>query len=38
MFATYLGGDRTDYTAGIAVDSGFDIVVAGTTNSANFPD
>jgi len=37
VFATYLGGDRTDYTAGIAVDSGFDIVVAGTTNSANFP-
>ena len=37
VFATYLGGDRTDYTAGIAVDSGFDIVVAGTTNSGNFP-
>jgi Domain of unknown function DUF11/Beta-propeller repeat len=37
VFATYLGGDRTDYTAGIAVDSGFDIAVAGTTNSGNFP-
>ncbi len=37
VFATYLGGSGTDYTAGIAVDSGFDIVVAGTTNSGNFP-
>jgi len=37
VFATYLGGSGIDYTAGIAVDSGFDIVVAGTTNSSNFP-
>ncbi|HSY65909.1 MAG TPA: SBBP repeat-containing protein [Terriglobales bacterium] len=37
VFATYLGGSGIDYTAGIAVDSGFDIVVAGTTNSGNFP-
>jgi len=37
VFATYLGGSGLDYTAGIAVDSGFDVVVAGTTNSGNFP-
>lgn len=37
VFATYLGGSGVDYTAGVAVDSGFDIVVAGTTNSGNFP-
>ena len=37
LFTTYLGGSGTDTTAGIGVDSGFDVVVAGTTNSANFP-
>jgi hypothetical protein len=37
LFATYLGGDGVTYTAGIAVDSGFDVIVAGTTSSANFP-
>ncbi|MGD0514648.1 MAG: SBBP repeat-containing protein [Terriglobales bacterium] len=37
LFATYLGGNGTDYTAGVAVDSGFDILVAGTTSSGNFP-
>lgn len=37
LFATYLGGNGTDYTAGIGVDSGFDLIVAGTTSSANFP-
>jgi len=37
VFATYLGGDGTDYTAGVAVDSGFDLIVAGTTSSSNFP-
>ncbi len=37
LFATYLGGDGTDFTAGVAVDAGFDILVAGTTNSSNFP-
>ena len=37
LFATYLGGDGTDYTTGVAVDSGFDIIVAGTTSSGNFP-
>ena len=37
MFATYLGGDGTDYPAGIAVDGGFNVIVAGTTSSSNFP-
>jgi hypothetical protein len=37
QFATYLGGDAIAYTAGVAVDSGFDVILAGTTNSANFP-
>jgi hypothetical protein len=37
QFATYLGGNGTDYTAGVAVDSGFDVIVAGTTSSGNFP-
>jgi len=37
QFATYLGGNGTDYTAGIAVDSGFDMIVVGTTSSGNFP-
>jgi Beta-propeller repeat/Domain of unknown function DUF11 len=37
LFATYLGGNGTDYPTGVAVDSGFDVIVAGTTSSANFP-
>jgi hypothetical protein len=37
LFATYLGGDGTDYTAGVAADSGFDVIVAGTTSSSDFP-
>jgi len=37
LFSTYLGGNGTDYTGGVAVDSGFDILVAGTTSSSNFP-
>lgn len=37
VFATYLGGSGTDYSAGVAVDAGFDILVAGTTSSSNFP-
>jgi hypothetical protein len=37
LFATYLGGDTLDYPAGIGVDAGFDVVVAGTTSSSNFP-
>ena len=43
-YATYLGGTGTDSLAGLAVEtaidpgtSGFDIYVAGTTTSADFP-
>ena len=36
-FKTYLGGTGLDTVAGIAVDAGFNIVVAGTTTSADFP-
>ena len=37
IFSTYLGGTGTDTSAGIAADSGFNVIVAGTTNSADFP-
>ena len=37
VFSTYLGGDGADITAGVAVDSAFNVVVAGTTTSSNFP-
>jgi Domain of unknown function DUF11/Beta-propeller repeat len=37
IFSTYLGGSATDYTAGVAIDQGFDVLVAGTTDSTNFP-
>jgi hypothetical protein len=37
LLATYLGGNGIDYTAGVAVDAGFDVIVAGTTSSTNFP-
>jgi len=37
LFSTYLGGTGTDTSAGVATDSGFNVVVAGTTNSADFP-
>jgi hypothetical protein len=36
-FTTYLGGDGTDTPAGVAVDAGFNVVVAGTTSSTDFP-
>jgi hypothetical protein len=36
-FSTYLGGDGTDYTAGVGVDTATNVIVAGTTNSSNFP-
>ncbi|HVO79688.1 MAG TPA: SBBP repeat-containing protein [Terriglobales bacterium] len=36
-FSTYLGGDGIDTSAGVAVDSGFNVDVAGTTSSTNFP-
>ncbi|HJS97787.1 MAG TPA: SBBP repeat-containing protein [Terriglobales bacterium] len=37
VFSTYLGGTGTDTAAGIAVDAGFNIYVAGTTSSGDFP-
>ncbi|MBZ5652305.1 MAG: SBBP repeat-containing protein [Acidobacteriia bacterium] len=37
VFSTYLGGDGVDTTAGVAADSAFNVVVAGTTTSTNFP-
>ncbi len=44
VYATYLGGNGIDTAAGVAVEpnvdpnpSGFDIYVAGTTTSSNFP-
>ncbi|HXP16906.1 MAG TPA: SBBP repeat-containing protein, partial [Terriglobales bacterium] len=37
LFSTYLGGDNVDTTAGVAVDTAFNVVVAGTTASSNFP-
>jgi uncharacterized repeat protein (TIGR01451 family) len=36
-FSTYIGGDGIDTSAGVAVDSGFNVIVAGTTASSNFP-
>ena len=37
VFSTYLGGDGADTSAGVAVDSAFNVVVTGTTTSSNFP-
>ncbi|HZR56308.1 MAG TPA: SBBP repeat-containing protein [Terriglobales bacterium] len=40
LSVTYLGGtdaSEVDYPAGIAVDSGLNVIVAGTTDSATFP-
>jgi hypothetical protein len=37
LFSTYLGGDNVDTTGGVAVDTAFNVVVAGTTASSNFP-
>ncbi len=37
VFSTYLGGDGVDTTTGVAADSAFNVVVAGTTTSTNFP-
>jgi hypothetical protein len=36
-YSTYLGGDREDYAAGIAVDAFQAAYVTGYTNSASFP-
>jgi uncharacterized repeat protein (TIGR01451 family) len=37
VYSTYLGGNGTDSSAGIAVDQGFNVYVGGTTSSSNFP-
>jgi hypothetical protein len=37
IFATYLGGSGDDSASGIAIDSGLNVVIAGTTNSNDFP-
>ena len=37
LFSTYLGGNNTDSSVGIAVDSSFDVFVAGNTTSTTFP-
>ena len=36
-FVTYLGASGTQYPTGIGVDSGFNVYVAGNTNSSQFP-
>jgi hypothetical protein len=36
-FSTFIGGNGTDTPAGVAVDSGFNVVIAGNTTSTNFP-
>jgi uncharacterized repeat protein (TIGR01451 family) len=37
VFSTYLGGNTVDTTAGLAVDAGTNVIVAGNTTSSNFP-
>jgi Beta-propeller repeat len=37
IYSTYLGGGKTDYGSGIAVDSAGDAYVVGLTNSFDFP-
>lgn len=37
LFATFLGGDQYDSVSGIALDSGGNVIVAGSTSSSNFP-
>ena len=37
VFSTYLGGNGSDFTAGIAVDGASNVVVVGSTTSINFP-
>ncbi|WP_028605237.1 IPTL-CTERM sorting domain-containing protein [Ottowia thiooxydans] len=35
--STYVGGDRTDHIYGVVIASNGDVIVAGTTHSANLP-
>jgi len=37
IYSTYLGGNGSDYAAGIAIDSGGNAYVVGSTFSPNFP-
>ena len=36
-FTTFIGGSGREYPVGVDVDSGFNIYLAGTTNSTDFP-
>jgi hypothetical protein len=36
-FTSFIGGSGLDYPVGIGVDSGFNVYLAGTTNSPDFP-
>ena len=36
-YTTFVGGSGTEYPAGVGVDSGFNVYVAGTTDSPDFP-
>ncbi len=36
-YATYFGGSESDYSSGIAIDSGGNIIVGGRTYSTDFP-
>ena len=36
-YTTYIGGSGTEYPSGVGVDNGFNVYVAGTTNSPDFP-
>jgi len=36
-YTTFVGGSGIDYPTGVGVDSGFNVYVAGTTNSGDFP-
>lgn len=36
-FLTFIGGSGTDYPVGVAVDSGFNVYLAGNTTSNDFP-
>ncbi len=37
LFSTYLGGNNIDHPAGVGVDGGFNVIVAGNTTSTDFP-
>ncbi|HEV2697325.1 MAG TPA: SBBP repeat-containing protein, partial [Terriglobales bacterium] len=36
-FTSFIGGSGMDYPTGVGVDSGFNVYLAGTTNSSDFP-